>query len=339
VLIPEQIVGMNPVVCAIGAVSLFLLFFISGILSRIKQPWTKFIPVPLVVISLAAVTAWLLELPEQYLIHVPADLFEHGITFPHFDTVFSTPDLYWPLLLTVITLTLIDATESLTTIQAIDKIDPFKRKSNPNVTLRAMGVSNTASSLLGGLTIIHGGMKSTTNMLVGARTLWANFYYALFQLLFLLFATSLINHIPKSALAGLLIWVGWKLCSHKVFMRIFAVGKEQMFIAFVTIVVTLYTADLLDGMIVGTATKIILLVKDVIRASAKDSMMTDPTPCQPDADNLAIIRGMPIKELIIWLMHHARHYSVPSLKEKMHVPGSVIDWQSRTMEFIDCRAA
>ena len=269
-LIPEQIMGMNSVICVIGVVSLFLLFFLTSMLSLIKQPWTKFIPVPFVVISLAAVTAWLLEIPEQYLIHVPSDLFEHGIVFPSFGTVFSTPDLFWPLILTVITLTLIDATESLATIQAIDKIDPFKRKSNANVTLRAMGVSNTASSLLGGLTIIPGGMKSTTNMLVGARTLWANFYYALFQLLFLLFATSLINHIPKSGLAGLLIWVGWKLCSHKVFMRIFAVGKEQMFIAFVTIVVTLYTADLLDGMIVGTATKIVLLVKDVVRASAKD---------------------------------------------------------------------
>ena len=171
------------------------------------------------------------------------------------------------LVLTIITLTLIDGTESLATIQAIDKIDPFKRKSNPNVTLRAMGVSNTASSLLGGLTIIPGGMKSTTNMLVGGRTLWANFYYAVFQLIFLLFATTLINQIPKSALAGLLMWVGWKLCSNKVFKRIFSVGKEQMFIAMVNVVVTLWTSDLLEGMIVGTAVKIILLAKDVIRAS------------------------------------------------------------------------
>jgi len=130
-----------------------------------------------------------------------------------------------------------------------------------------MGVSNTASSLLGGLTIIPGGMKSTTNMLVGGRTLWANFYYACFQLIFLLFATTLINQIPKAALAGLLMWVGWKLCSHKVFQRIFSVGKEQMFIAMVNVVVTLWTSDLLDGMIVGTATKIVLLVKDVIRVS------------------------------------------------------------------------
>jgi carbonic anhydrase len=266
-LIPEQIMGLNPVICAIGAVTLFLLFFITGILSRIKQAWAKFIPVPLVVIILAGLTAWFLGIEEKYLIKVPSDIFEHGIVFPHWAEAFSRPDLYWPIALTVITLTLIDGTESLATIQAIDKIDPFKRKSNPNVTLRAMGVSNTASSLLGGLTIIPGGMKSTTNMLVGGRTLWANFYYAVFQLIFLLFATTLINQIPKAALAGLLMWVGWKLCSHKVFIRIFSVGKEQMFVALVNVVVTLWTSDLLEGMIVGTAAKIILLVKDVVRAS------------------------------------------------------------------------
>jgi carbonic anhydrase len=267
ILIPEQIMGLNPVICAIGAVTLFLLFFITGILSRIKQAWAKFIPVPLVVIALAGLTAWLLGLEDKYLIHVPSDVFEHGIVFPHFQEAWERTDLWWPLVLTIITLTLIDGTESLATIQAIDKIDPFKRKSNPNVTLRAMGVSNTASSLLGGLTIIPGGMKSTTNMLVGGRTLWANFYYAVFQLIFLLFATALINQIPKSALAGLLMWVGWKLCSNKVFKRIFSVGKEQMFIAMVNVVVTLWTSDLLEGMIVGTAVKIVLLVKDVIRAS------------------------------------------------------------------------
>jgi carbonic anhydrase len=271
-LIPEQIMGMNPVICAIGAATLFLLFFITSLLARVKAKWAKFIPVPLVVIILAGLTAWLLGIEEKYLIKVPSDIFEHGIVFPHWAEAFSRPDLYWPLLLTVITLTLIDGTESLATIQAIDKIDPFKRKSNPNVTLRAMGVSNTASSLLGGLTIIPGGMKSTTNMLVGGRTLWANFYYAVFQLIFLLFATTLINQIPKAALAGLLMWVGWKLCSHKVFIRIFSVGKEQMFVAMVNVVVTLWTSDLLEGMIVGTAAKIVLLVKDVVRASPGEGL-------------------------------------------------------------------
>ena len=266
-LIPEQIMGMNPVICAIGAVTLFLLFFISGILSRIQATWAKLIPVPLVVIVLAGLTAWLLELPDQYLIKVPLNVFEHGIVLPHFVEALERTDLWGPLLLIIVTLTLIDGTESLATIAAIDKIDPFKRKSNPNVTLRAMGISNSLSSLVGGLTIIPGGLKSTTNMLAGGRTLWANFYYACMMTLILLFAAALINHIPLAALAGLLMWIGWKLCSHKVFERIFSVGKEQMFIAMVNVVVTLATSDILDGMIVGTLTKIVLLVKDVVRAS------------------------------------------------------------------------
>jgi len=262
-LVPEQIMGMNPMICAIGAIVLFLLFFLT---SR-KERWVTLIPAPFLVLILAGVTSWFLQIPEEYLIHVPLNVFEHGITVPHFQEALERTDLWGTFLVLIITLTLIDGTESLATIAAIDKIDPFKRKSNPNVTLRAMGVSNTLSSLAGGLTIIPGGLKSTTNMLAGGRTLWANFYYACFQLIILLFAAALINQIPKSALAGLLMWIGWKLCSHKVFKRIFAVGKEQMFIAMVNVVVTLYTSDLLDGMIVGTLTKIVLLVKDVVRAS------------------------------------------------------------------------
>ena len=269
-LIPEHVMGLNPLITVIGAVTLFLLFFISGILARFKGTWPKLVPVPLVVIVLAGVASWILGIEEKYLIKVPLDIFEHGIVFPHFVEAFSRPELYGSLLLIIVTLTLIDGTESLATIAAIDKIDPFKRKSNPNVTLRAMGVSNSASSLLGGLTIIPGGLKSTTNMLAGGRTLWANFYYACCQLIILLFAASLINLIPKSALAGLLIWIGGKLCSHNVFKRIFSVGKEQIFVAMVNVVVTLATSDILDGMIVGTLTKIGLLVKDVMQASAKD---------------------------------------------------------------------
>ncbi|HXT67870.1 MAG TPA: SulP family inorganic anion transporter [Nitrospiraceae bacterium] len=267
VSIPEQIMMLNPLICTIGAVALFLLFFLTGILSRIQATWAKLIPVPMIVIVLGGLASWIIGIDEKYLIHVPLNVFEHGIVFPSFVEAFSRPDLYGSLVIIIITLVLIDGTESLATIQAIDKIDPFKRKSNPNVTLRAMGVSNTASSLLGGLTIIPGGLKSTVNMLAGGRTLWANFYYACFQLIILLFAAALMNYVPKSALAGLLMWIGWKLCSHKVFKRIFSVGKEQMFIAMVNVMVTLWTSDLLDGMIVGTLTKIVLLVKDVVRVS------------------------------------------------------------------------
>jgi MFS superfamily sulfate permease-like transporter len=262
--IPEQIMVLNPMITIIGAVALFLLFFLTAVLSKIQATWAKLIPVPMVVIVLGGLASWIIGIDEKYLIHVPLNVFEHGIVFPSFAEAFSRPDLWGSLLLVIVTLTLIDGTESLATIQAIDKIDPFKRKSDPNVTLRAMGVSNTLSSLAGGLTIIPGGLKSTVNMLAGGRTLWANFYYACFQLLILLFAAALMNYVPKSALAGLLMWIGWKLCSHKVFKRIFAVGKGELFIALVNVVVTLWTSDLLEGMIVGTLVKIVWLVRDVV---------------------------------------------------------------------------
>ncbi len=265
--IPEQVMVLNPLITTIGAVALFLLFFLTAVLSRIQAKWAKLIPVPMIVIILGGLASWIIGIEDKYLIHVPLNVFEHGIVFPSFADVFSTPDLWWPILLIIITLTLIDGTESLATIQAIDKIDPFKRKSDPNVTLRAMGVSNTLSSLAGGLTIIPGGLKSTTNMLAGGRTLWANFYYACFQLIILLFAAALMNYVPKSALAGLLMWIGWKLCSHKVFKRIYSVGKEEIFVAVVNLVVTLWTSDLLEGMIAGSLTMIVILIKDVVRVS------------------------------------------------------------------------
>ena len=190
-----------------------------------------------------------------------------ALPFPIFRKPGKEQTCVGTFLVLIITLTLIDGTESLATIAAIDKIDPFKRSRTPMSPCGPWGSPTPLSSLAGGLTIIPGGLKSTTNMLAGGRTLWANFYYACFQLIILLFAAALINQIPKSALAGLLMWIGWKLCSHKVFKRIFAVGKEQMFVAMVNVVVTLCTPDLLDGMIVGTATKIVLLVKDVVQAS------------------------------------------------------------------------
>ena len=265
--IPQEILGMNPEVFLIGALSLTLLFFLSAR----KERWATLIPPQLLVVVLGGVAGWLLQLPQEYLVHVPHDILQHGIHFPHFSEAWQNQDLWMALLLIVITLTLIDGTESLATIAAIDKIDPYHRKSDPNVTLRAMGVSNMLSSLAGGLTIIPGGVKSTTNILAGGRTLWANFYYAVCLTLFLWFGTGLINRIPLAVLAALLIYIGWRLCEPRIFRKILAVGKEQLLIGVVTIVVTLYTSDLLEGVALGTLTKIVVLCIDLLRASAQET--------------------------------------------------------------------
>lgn len=265
--IPHDIQEMNPEIFLVGGLALALLFFLS---SRTER-WATLIPAPLLVVSLGGIVSWFLQLPQEYLVHIPLDIFQHGIHFPHFSETWQNQDLWMAFLVTIVTLTLIDGTESLATIAAVDKIDPFHRKSDPNVTLRAMGISNILSSLAGGLTIIPGGVKSTTNIMAGGRTLWANFYYACSLALLLWFGTRLINLIPLSVLAALLIWIGWQLCAPRIFQKMLAIGKEQLLIAVVTVVVTLYTSDLLEGVALGTVTKVIVLCIDLVRASAQEA--------------------------------------------------------------------
>ena len=212
ILIPAQIMGMNLEVFAVGGATLAILFGLDSNVVK-HQRWMRNIPAPLLAVALGGVAGWMLHFPEAYLIHVPKDVLAQGIHFPNFSEIWQRSELWFALLTIVVTLTLIDGTETLATIAAIDKIDPFDRKSDPNVTLRTMGVSNILSGLVGGLTIIPGGLKSTANIIAGGRTLWANFYYALFLALFVWFGTDLINRIPLTVLAALLMFIGWRLCA------------------------------------------------------------------------------------------------------------------------------
>ncbi len=265
ILIPAQIMGMNFEVFAVGGATLARLCGLDSTVVKNRR-WMRNIPAPLLAVALGGVAGWMLHFPEAYLIHVPKDVLAQGIHFPNFSEIWQRSELWLALLTIVVTLTLIDGTETLATIAAIDKIDPFGRKSDPNVTLRTMGVSNILSGLAGGLTIIPGGIKSTANIIAGGRTLWANFYYALFLALFVWFGTDLINRIPLTVLAALLIFIGWRLCAPKIFLKVFSIGAEQLLVAVVCVAVTLYTSDILSGVIAGTVTKILVLCFDVVKA-------------------------------------------------------------------------
>jgi MFS superfamily sulfate permease-like transporter len=292
-LIPNNFLHLNPNVILIGGVSLVLLL----LLSNRKERWATFIPPPLLVVGLGILMGWVLQLQPGYLIQVPDNVIERGIQAPDFLGVWERPELWMSVLVLVITLTLIDGTESLATIAAIDKIDPYRRRSDPNRTLQAMGVSNMLSSMAGGLTIIPGGMKSSTNIYAGGRTLWANAYYALFLLLFLLVGTDLINRIPRAALAAVLMYVGWRLCEPRVFRRILSVGKDQLLIFAVTIAATLLYTDLLIGIAAGMLTKVALLCFHLIRSSLKHLPVSRPSLNQSAgilSDALAELFGSPI---------------------------------------------
>lgn len=157
----------------------------------------------------------------------------------------------------VIMFALVGTLESLLTVKAIDMADPFKRKSNNDKDLIAVGLGNTVSALLGGLPMISEVARSSANVSNGAKTRWANFFHGFFILVFVLVATPVIEMIPNSALAAMLITVGIKLAHPKEFVNTFKIGKEQLAIFLVTIVFTIFE-DLLIGIAAGIVLKMVL---------------------------------------------------------------------------------
>ncbi len=157
----------------------------------------------------------------------------------------------------VVMFALVGSLEALLTVKAIDMMDPFKRKSNYNKDLIAVGIGNIIAGVFGGLPMISEVARSSANVNNGGRTRWANFFHGLFILIFLIFAVSFSNLIPMSALAAMLIGVGWKLSHPKEFGHMFKIGPDQLVVFLVTIFVTLAT-DLLVGIAAGIILKIIL---------------------------------------------------------------------------------
>jgi carbonic anhydrase len=251
--VPSHFAEMQPTVFLIGILSLAVMFALSAC----KATWLKVVPPQVIAVVFGSALGMIFGLSGSALIHIPENPLAHGITMPHFQGVWNDSSLWVAVATTVITLTMIDGIESLATVIAIDKIDPFHRKSEPNRTLFAMGVSNIVSSLAGGLTIIPGGVKSTACIMSGGRTQWANFYNACFLLVYLLLARPIINLMPYGVLAAMLIFTGYKLCRPKVWMHIAHIGWEQLAVFTITVVATLST-DLLWGIITGISAKWLL---------------------------------------------------------------------------------
>jgi len=103
------------------------------------------------------------------------------------------------------------------------------------------------------------GFKSRVNVDAGGRTLWANFYNAIFLIIFLFLAKDLIARIPLAAIGAILVYVGWRLCEFSVFRKTYAIGRDQMLI-FVATIVAILATDLLYGILLGVAAEITLLV-------------------------------------------------------------------------------
>ena len=254
--VPEYAQGMTTKAFVVAFASLIMLF-VFGSLKKYK--FFQIVPPQLLAVIFGVILGQIVhigDLGPGFLIKLPDNPF-HGIHSPDFSALLARSDLWQAAAVGVIMLTMIDGVESLATAMAIDRIDPYHRKSDANRVLLAMGVSNVASSLVGGLTIIPGGVKSKANIAAGGRTLWANFTNAVCLVIYLLVGAAWINMIPLGVLAAVLIYTGWKMCEPLVWRHMAHIGKEQVVIFSFTIIVTLLT-DLLVGIAAGVAANFVL---------------------------------------------------------------------------------
>lgn len=246
--IPHTFSNINSNVAIIGLLSLAIVF----LWPKIKHPTFKMIPAPVVVLAVSIPLAKYMGLGKGQLIHFDQD-FIHTLAWNERFDGFQQPGVFFKY---VLMFALVGSLESLLTVKAVDMLDPYRRKSNANKDLVAVGIGNVIASLLGGLPMISEVARSSANVSNGAKTRWANFFHGVFILIFLMLDLQFSDLIPFAALAAMLIGVGFKLASPREFGRMAKIGPEQLIVFCTTIAVTIMT-DLLVGIGVGIIVKLI----------------------------------------------------------------------------------
>ncbi len=273
--IPNFILNLNPQATLIGVVSLIIMLGWK----YIKHPIIKKIPAPLVVLIIAIPAELFIDFqrtePAYALVRI-GNLLDNVKVNVDFSGYLQTGIFVKYVMMFAVVGTL----ESLLTVKAIDMLDPYRRKSDANKDIVAIGIGNTLTAILGGLPMISEVARSSSNVSNGAKTRWANFFHGFFILIFLLAASHLIELIPNTALAAMLITVGIKLTHPREFINTFKIGKEQLAIFLVTIFFTLYE-DLLVGIAAGIALQMLIniiewdLLKTIFKAPTEVSFTDD----------------------------------------------------------------
>jgi MFS superfamily sulfate permease-like transporter len=267
--LPAKVIHSNPEIALIGLVSLVILFGLPILKARWKHPIFNYIPAQMVVLLVAipmgiyfdlshshtySFLGHTYELNENFLVQKP-HLFA-AIAFPDFDvfTQAASRGVAWGW---VIKFALVGTLESMLSAKAIDMIDPWKRKTNLNRDLVAVGIANTVSAAIGGLPMISEIVRSKANIDNGARTRFADLWHGMFLFGFVAFLPDLIHRIPHASLAAMLVYTGFRLASPTEFINVYKIGREQLVI-FITTIVAVLATDLLIGIGIGIATKFLI---------------------------------------------------------------------------------
>jgi MFS superfamily sulfate permease-like transporter len=158
------------------------------------------------------------------------------------------------------TIAVVASIESLLSVEASDKLDPFRRISSTNRELFAQGAGNIVSGLLGGLPVTAVIVRSSANIYAGARTKTSGFLHGILILIAVLLIPGLLNKIPLACLAAILIAVGYKLAHPSLFYQMYKDGASQ-YVPFVLTILGIVFTDLLTGVLLGMVLGLYFVVK------------------------------------------------------------------------------
>ncbi|HNF03409.1 MAG TPA: SulP family inorganic anion transporter, partial [Ferruginibacter sp.] len=199
-----------------------------------------------------------------------------------FFSFFSLPDFNGFLNSTVIVygviIALIASLETLLSIEAIDNLDPQRRVTNTNRELFAQGVGNTVAGLVGGLPVTSVIVRSSANVNSGAQSKLSTIIHGTLLLVSIILIPVLLNMIPLSSLAAILLITGYKLAKPSVFKNFWSAGKYQ-FVPFIVTVVVIIAVDLFKaipvlsgkGLLVGVLSGIVAAIGAILYGNLKNS--------------------------------------------------------------------
>lgn len=200
---------------------------------------------------------WVLQ--DDHLVSIPSlstiSQLPSLLTFPDFGLIGDST--FWVI---AVTLAVIGSIETLLSIEAGDKMDPFKRITPTSKELVAQGIGNTVSGLIGGLPVTAVIVRTSANISSGSRTKLSAILHGVLLMVLVLSIPSVLNQIPLSCLAAVLFVVGYKLAKPSIFIHEFKKGWNQ-FLPFLFTVVAILMTDLLVGIGIGLVLGLFFVMK------------------------------------------------------------------------------
>jgi carbonic anhydrase len=243
-----------------------------GLLILFEQPFMKktglfkFLPGALFVVIFGVLINYLfrVSVPEfvlsgEHLVQLPvaetiSDFFGF-FKFPDFNAI-SNPQIY----LTAFTIAIVASLETLLCVEATDKLDPYKRTTPTNTELKAQGIGNIVSGLIGGLPITQVIVRSSANIDAGGKTKLSTIIHGSILLISAILIPAYLNLIPLASLAAILLMVGYKLSKVSLYKSMYKLGWDQ-FLPFIVTIIAILFSDLLKGIGIGIAIAIYYILR------------------------------------------------------------------------------